>query len=53
MSTEDSPRTARPAILERLGIAEDPLIGADPVSFLRALLAAALVAKLLQVDDRE
>jgi polyhydroxyalkanoate synthase subunit PhaC len=41
MSTEDSPRPARPAILERLGIAEDPLIGADPVSFLRALLAAA------------
>jgi polyhydroxyalkanoate synthase len=28
-------------VLDRLGIAEDPLIGADPVSFLRSLAAAA------------
>jgi polyhydroxyalkanoate synthase subunit PhaC len=28
------------AILDRLGVAEDPLVGADPVSFLRSLGAA-------------
>src|ERR1035437_5355600 len=26
--------------LDRLGVAEDPLVGADPVAFLRALVAA-------------
>jgi polyhydroxyalkanoate synthase subunit PhaC len=30
-----------PSVLERLGIAEDPMTGADPVSFLRSLAAAA------------
>jgi hypothetical protein len=28
------------SVLDRLGIAEDPLIGADPVAFLRSLVAA-------------
>jgi polyhydroxyalkanoate synthase len=28
------------SVLDRLGVAEDPLIGADPVAFLRALVAA-------------
>ena len=37
---------AGPAVLDRLGIAEDPLVGADPVSFLRSLAAAgAALAK--------
>ena len=35
------PRSSPPAILERLGVAEDPLIGVDPVSLLRALASAA------------
>jgi len=30
------------SILDRLGIAEDPIIGADPVSFLRSLAAASV-----------
>ena len=30
------------SILDRLGIAEDPLVGADPVSFLRSLAAASV-----------
>jgi polyhydroxyalkanoate synthase subunit PhaC len=30
------------AVLERLGVAEDPMIGADPVSFLRSLGAAGV-----------
>lgn len=37
----DSIRSAGVAVLDRLGIVEDPLIGADPVSFLRSLAAAA------------
>jgi polyhydroxyalkanoate synthase subunit PhaC len=40
-----SPEVAEPegrSILDRLGIAEDPLVGADPVSFLRSLLAAGV-----------
>ena len=28
------------SVLDRLGVAEDPLIGADPVAFLRSLVAA-------------
>src|SRR6185436_7944229 len=35
-----SPQSVGRAILDRLGIAEDPLTGADPVSFLRSLAAA-------------
>jgi polyhydroxyalkanoate synthase subunit PhaC len=32
--------TAGRSVLDRLGVAEDPLIGADPVAFLRSLVAA-------------
>jgi polyhydroxyalkanoate synthase subunit PhaC len=35
-----SPESVGRAILDRLGVAEDPLIGADPVLFLRSLAAA-------------
>jgi len=28
------------SVLDRLGVAEDPLVGADPVAFLRSLAAA-------------
>jgi hypothetical protein len=41
MMQEEAPRSSRPALLERLGVAEDPLVGADPVSLLRALASAA------------
>ncbi len=34
-------RTSGVAVLDRLGIVEDPMIGADPVSFMRSLAAAA------------
>ena len=34
-------RASGSAVLGRLGVAEDPLVGADPVSFLRSLAAAA------------
>ena len=40
MNPASGPESVGRAILERLGIAEDPLIGADPVSFLRSLAAA-------------
>jgi polyhydroxyalkanoate synthase subunit PhaC len=40
--SEDSPRPSKLAVLDRLGVAEDPLVGADPVSFLRSLGAAAV-----------
>lgn len=40
--SETSPRPATRAVLDRLGVAEDPLVGADPVSFLRSLGAAAV-----------
>jgi polyhydroxyalkanoate synthase len=40
ISTTSAP--AKPAILDRLGIAEDPLVGADPVSFLRSLATAGV-----------
>jgi polyhydroxyalkanoate synthase len=36
----NSSETTGRSILDRLGVAEDPLIGADPVSFLRSLVAA-------------
>ena len=42
MKSEQSPETTGQSILERLGIAEDPLIGVDPVSFLRSLAAAGV-----------
>ena len=46
MKAAQSPESAGPSILDRLGIAEDPIIGADPVSFLRSLAAAGVaVAK--------
>jgi polyhydroxyalkanoate synthase subunit PhaC len=40
MKPEASAESAGRAVLDRLGIAEDPLVGADPVSFLRSLAAA-------------
>ncbi|MDQ1536200.1 MAG: hypothetical protein QOE58_593, partial [Actinomycetota bacterium] len=39
-SAVHSVETAGRSVLDRLGVAEDPLIGADPVAFLRALVAA-------------
>ena len=42
MKPEQSPEPAGQSILERLGIAEDPLVGVDPVSFLRSLAAAGV-----------
>ena len=41
MKAADDPETVEPSVLDRLGIAEDPMTGADPVSFLRSLGAAA------------
>jgi len=41
MKPADSSRSARVAVLDRLGVVEDPLVGADPVSFMRSLAAAA------------
>jgi len=41
MQSTTNTRTSGVAVLDRLGIVEDPLIGADPVSFLRSLAAAA------------
>ena len=41
MQAATNTRTSGVAVLDRLGIVEDPLIGADPVSFLRSLAAAA------------
>jgi len=40
MNEAPRPESVGRAILDRLGIAEDPLIGADPVLFLRSLAAA-------------
>ena len=40
--SDTSPRPSKLAVLDRLGVAEDPLVGADPVSFLRSLGAAAV-----------
>jgi polyhydroxyalkanoate synthase len=40
MNAAPSPESVGRAVLDRLGIAEDPLVGADPVSFLRSLAAA-------------
>jgi hypothetical protein len=40
MNPAHGPQSAARAILDSLGVAEDPLIGADPVSFLRSLAAA-------------
>jgi len=46
MTPTSSPESASKSVLDRLGVAEDPLVGADPVSFLRSLAAAsAAVAK--------
>ncbi len=42
MSQAPSPDSTSRAILDRLGVAEDPLIAADPVSFLRSLTAAGV-----------
>ncbi|MEO7351058.1 MAG: alpha/beta fold hydrolase [Marmoricola sp.] len=41
MQATTNTRTSGVAVLDRLGISEDPLVGADPVSFLRSLAAAA------------
>jgi polyhydroxyalkanoate synthase len=40
MSSVNNFESAGRSVLDRLGIAEDPLIGADPVAFLRSLVAA-------------
>ena len=40
MKPAHSPESATRSVLDRLGVAEDPLVGADPVSFLRSLAAA-------------
>ena len=40
MKAADSHESVGRSILDRLGIAEDPLSSADPVSFLRSLAAA-------------
>ena len=42
MNEVPSPESAGRAVLERLGVAEDPMTGADPVSFLRSLGAAGV-----------
>jgi len=42
MKPESGPESAGQSILERLGIAEDPLVGIDPVSFLRSLASAGI-----------
>ena len=42
MKPDSSPESVGQSILERLGIAEDPLVGVDPVSFLRSLAAAGI-----------
>ncbi len=41
MSPAPTAESAGPSVLDRLGVAEDPRVGADPVSFLRSLAAAA------------
>src|SRR3954454_2070670 len=41
-STETTAVAGRAAVLDRLGVAEDPLVGADPVAFLRSLTSAGL-----------
>ena len=40
MESAHSPESLTRSVLDRLGIAEDPMTGADPVSFLRALSSA-------------
>jgi polyhydroxyalkanoate synthase len=40
MTATLDPKPESLSILDRLGIAEDPMVGADPVSFLRSLVAA-------------
>ena len=42
MTSTASPEAAGRSVLDRLGVAEDPLVGADPVSFLRSLAAAGI-----------
>src|SRR5665811_1521096 len=42
MKPESRPESAGQSILERLGIAEDPLVAIDPVSFLRSLASAGI-----------
>jgi polyhydroxyalkanoate synthase len=41
MKPTENPRANGVAVLDRLGVFEDPLVGADPVSFARSLVAAA------------
>jgi len=40
MTQTDNPESDERSVLDRLGVAEDPMTGADPVSFLRSLGAA-------------
>ena len=42
MNPVHSTESAARSIADRLGVAEDPLVGADPVSFLRSLAAAGV-----------
>ncbi len=39
-TTEEAATPTGRAVLDRLGVSEDPLVGADPVSFVRSLVAA-------------
>ena len=40
MNAAPAPEPLGRSVLDRLGVAEDPLVGADPVSFLRSLASA-------------
>ena len=42
MNPAPSPESVGRAVLDALGVAEDPMIGADPVSFLRSLASAGV-----------
>ena len=42
MTPTQGPESVGRSVLDRLGIAEDPLVGADPVAFLRSLAAAGV-----------
>ena len=42
MEEQSSPEPDSRSILDRLGVAEHPIVAADPVSFLRSLAAAGL-----------
>jgi polyhydroxyalkanoate synthase subunit PhaC len=45
MKPAHSPESEEPSILDRLGVSEDPMMAADPVSFLRSLAAGAALIR--------